>query len=284
MNDTTLTPDAAAQAIMEGLEAGEDVASLLVISEDGPEGDTSALTGHRMVMTSSWSRGGLEDPALTEAARELGGEHLRDPSSGEGAGLHLIPMGEGREVEVYLEIQRPIPELWIVGAGHIGQSLAAAASLLGFQLSVLDDRADFVTKERFPTADRLVTVDFSDPFADMTFRKSTHVVLVTRGHRFDYECLRRILRVDPFPSYVGMIGSQRRVRATFGQLLEEGITRERIAAVHAPIGLDLGAETPAEIAISVAAEVVLAVRGGTGAPLGEMAQVLDRFFKEETDE
>ena len=283
MTDATLTPDAAAQAIMEGLEAGEDVVSLLVISEGGPEGDTSALTGHRMVMTSSWSRGGLGDPALTEAVRELGKEHLRDPSS-EGAGLHLIPMGEGKEVEVYLEIQRPIPELWIVGAGHIGQSLAAAASLLGFQLSVLDDRADFVTKERFPTADRLVTVDFSDPFADMTFRKWTHVVLVTRGHRFDYECLRRILMVDPFPSYVGMIGSQRRVRATFGQLLEEGIPRERIAAVHAPIGLDLGAETPAEIAISVAAEVVLAARGGTGAPLGEMAQVLDRFFKEETDE
>jgi len=283
MNDPTLTPVAAAQAIMEGLEAGEDVVSLLVTSEGGPEGDTSALTGHRMVMTPSWSRGGLGDPALTEAARELGGEHLRDLSS-EGAGLHLIPIGEGKEVEVYLEIQRPSPELWIVGAGHIGQSLAAAATLLGFQLSVLDDRADFVTKERFPTADRLVTVDFSDPFADMTFRKWTHVVLVTRGHRFDYECLRRILRVDPFPSYVGMIGSQRRVRATFGQLLEEGIPRERIAAVHAPIGLDLGAETPAEIAISVAAEVVLAVRGGTGAPLGEMAQVLDRFFKEETDE
>ncbi len=283
MNDPTLTPDAAAQAIMEGLEAGEDVVSLLVISEGGPEGDTSALTGHRMVMTSSWSRGGLGDPALTEAARELGGEHLRDPSS-EGAGLHLIPMGEGKEVEVYLEIQRPIPELWIVGAGHIGQSLAAAASLLGFQVSVLDDRADFVTKERFPTADRLLTVDFSDPFADMTFQKWTHVVLVTRGHRFDYECLRRILMVDPFPSYVGMIGSQRRVRATFGQLMEEGIPRERIAAVHAPIGLDLGAETPAEIAISVAAEVVLAARGGTGAPLGEMAQVLNRFFKEETDE
>jgi xanthine dehydrogenase accessory factor len=283
MNDHTLTPDTAAQAILEGLEAGEGVASLLVISEDGHEGGTSALTGHRMVMTSSWSRGGLGDRVLTEAARELGGERLRDPRS-EGAGLHLIPMGAGKEAEIYLEIHRPLPELWIVGAGHIGQSLAAAASLLGFQVSVLDDRSDFVTAERFPSADRLVTVDFSDPFAHMTFHKWTHVVLVTRGHRFDYECLRRILKVDPFPTYLGMIGSQRRVRATFAQLLEEGIPRERLAAVHAPIGLDLGSETPAEIAISVAAELVLSARGGTGAPLGEMVKVLDRFFKEETDE
>jgi xanthine dehydrogenase accessory factor len=209
--------------------------------------------------------------------------HLLDPSR-EGAGLHVIPLEDGREVEVYLEVHRPVAELWIVGAGHIGQSLAAAGSLLGFHVSVLDDRPEFVTRERFPTVDRLVTVDFADPFADLTFRKWTHVVLVTRGHRFDYECLRRVLMADPFPSYLGMIGSQRRVRATFGRLLEEGVSRERIARVHAPIGLDLGAETPAEIAISVAAEFVLAARGGTGAPLREMARVLDRFFKEEADE
>ena len=94
MNDHTLTPDDAALAIMEGLGAGEDVASLLVVSEDGPEGDTSALTGRRMVMTSSWSRGSLGDPVLTEAARALGGECLGDPGSEE-AGLHLLPMGDG---------------------------------------------------------------------------------------------------------------------------------------------------------------------------------------------
>jgi xanthine dehydrogenase accessory factor len=99
-------------------------------------------------------------------------------------------------------------------------------------------------------------------------------VLVTRGHRHDYDCLLELARRGAEPRYVGMIGSRRRVRAAFEQLAAEGISAEWLARVHAPLGLDIGAETPAEIAVAVAAEIVLALRGGTARPLSERAQVL----------
>ncbi len=119
---------------------------------------------------------------------------------------------------------------------------------------------------------------------------TSHVVLVTRGHKYDYECLRHLLRTEVEPPYVGMIGSRRRIRAAFSQLQSEGLEREgtaserlerdRLSRVRAPIGLDIGAETPVEIAVAVLAEIILQWRGGTGAPLTDQERILDRFFKE----
>jgi xanthine dehydrogenase accessory factor len=141
----------------------------------------------------------------------------------------------------------------------------------------LDDRPQFATRERFPEADEVRSVDLGDPFADIPLHRWSHVVLVTRGHRYDYECLRKVLERSPLPGYIGMIGSRRRVRATFDALLEEGFQRELLARVHAPIGLDLGGDTPAEIAVSVAAEIVHHWNGGSGQPLSEKERILERF-------
>jgi xanthine dehydrogenase accessory factor len=156
-------------------------------------------------------------------------------------------------------------------------------AMLGYRVTVLDDRPDFATRERFPEAERLIRADFSDPFADVTLHERSFLLLVTRGHKYDYECLVRALRADPLPAYIGMIGSRRRVRATYVQLLDEGIDRSLLARIHAPVGLDIGAETPEEIAVSVAAELVMLDRGGTGVPLREVERVADRFFKDEDD-
>lgn len=193
------------------------------------------------------------------------------------AGTYSLPLAAGGEMEVFLELHHPSPELVIVGAGHVAQPLCTMGALLGLHVKILDDRPQFATLERFPEAHALVQVDFSDPFAQVPLHAWSHVVLVTRGHKYDYECLRRVLLAPTLPAYMGMIGSRRRVRATFEALLREGISRERLALVHAPIGLDIGSETPAEIALSVAAELVHHRRGGTGRPLSEMEHVLDRF-------
>jgi xanthine dehydrogenase accessory factor len=107
------------------------------------------------------------------------------------------------------------------------------------------------------------------------------VLLVTRGHRYDFECLRKVLLSEPLPGYIGMIGSRRRVRATFQALLEEGFSRDLLDQVRAPIGLDIGGQTPAEIAISVAAELVHLWRGGTGRPKREEERILERFFDDQ---
>jgi xanthine dehydrogenase accessory factor len=185
---------------------------------------------------------------------------------------------EGMHDGLYLELHGPRPELVIVGAGHIAQPLSSMGALLGFRVTVVDDRPSFATRERFPDASSVVTVDFAEPFADVALHALSHVVLVTRGHRYDYECLRRLLHLHPGPGYVGMIGSRRRVRATFEALVREAIPRERLATVHAPVGLDLGARTPAEIAVSVAAELVQHGRGGSGRPLRDVERVLERFL------
>jgi len=128
-----------------------------------------------------------------------------------------------------------------------------------------------------------VRADFADPFAGVPLHDRSHLLLVTRGHKYDYECLVRALWTDPPPAYIGMIGSRRRVRATFVQLLDEGVERSLLDRIHAPVGLDIGAETPEEIAVAVAAELVKLSRGGTGAPLKDVERVAERFFDDHTE-
>src|SRR5690606_4485033 len=132
-------------------------------------------------------------------------------------------------------------ELVIVGAGHIARPLARVGAMLGFRVLVLDDRPDFATRERFPEAERLIRADFSDPFRGVPLGRGTHLVLVTRGHKYDYEALRDVLMRGIDLAYIGMVGSQRRVRAALEQLVRDGIPRDRLERVHAPIGLDIRA-------------------------------------------
>jgi len=150
--------------------------------------------------------------------------------------------------------------------------------MLGTRVEVLDDRPDFAAADRFPEAAAVRVIALRDPFADMDLGPSDHVVLVTRGHSFDYECLVRLLRMSAWPGYIGMIGSRRRVRATHEQLVREGFTTDEMRRVRAPVGLDLGGQTPAEIAVSVVAEIILFHAGGTGVPLVEKERVVERFF------
>lgn len=284
-----LSPPRAAAGILEAVERGESVALLLLVDEEAGEG-----RGRRLLVSREWSRGSLGSGPLDRAAeraarRALEGEGPEEgivevgpelESEGE-APADRDASGEDDTVRVYMEVHHPQPELVVVGAGHIAQPLSTLGSILGCRVFVLDDRPEFATRERFPEAEDVVKVDFDDPFADVPIRRHSHLVLVTRGHKYDYECLRRVLRADPMPAYIGMIGSRRRVRATYAQLMDEGIGWERISRVRAPVGLDLEAETPGEIAVAVAAEIVQMWRGGTGQPLREQERVLERFFDED---
>lgn len=226
------------------------------------------------------THGSLGDSPTDAAAVEKLAAALDDRRASDG--IRGLKVGDV-QIELYVEIRRPIRELIVVGAGHVAQPMAHMGAILGYRVTVLDDRPDFATRERFPEAERLIRADFSDPFADVLLHERSFLLLVTRGHKYDYECLVRALRADPLPAYIGMIGSRRRVRATYVQLLDEGIDRSLLARIHAPVGLDIGAETPEEIAVSVAAELVMLDRGGTGVPLREVERVADRFFKDEDD-
>jgi len=265
----------AAEALRQMLATVEEGGSAACLTvAHGPSAGKRLLLLRR-VRGSDTVEGSLGTPALDAAAEALAVEALQHPRGTHG--LHELQAG-GEVVEVYLEARGPVQELVIVGAGHIAQPLSQVGALLGFNVTVIDDRPDFATQERFPQAHRLVRVDFSDPFGAVTIHPGSYVLLVTRGHRYDYECLIRILRMDPPPAYIGMIGSRRRVRATFVQLLEEGIARPRLDEIHAPVGLDIKAETPEEIAVAVAGELVKVRRGGTGASLRDVERVAERFF------
>jgi xanthine dehydrogenase accessory factor len=282
------------------VEAGASAACVVLVG--GPRG-----TGHRVLLVrredgTEEHTGSLGDDGLDRRALEAARSALDDPrhrdglvTPGDGAERDEAETarnvdagdesaGEGAPVELYVEVRRPVPELVVVGAGHIARPLCTVAALLGFRVVVVDDRPAFATRERFPEAERLVQADFSDPFADVPLHGRSHLLLVTRGHKYDYQCLVRILKEETAPAYIGMIGSRRRVRATFHQLLEDGIPHARLGEIHAPVGLDVGAETPEEIAVAVAAELVLVRRGGSGRRLREVERVAERFFPDDGED
>lgn len=197
--------------------------------------------------------GDLEERVLADARAALAGKGHRL--------LHYEPDGE--RLDIFVEVQRRPPTLLIVGAGHIAVPLAQLGSLCAFSVTVLDDRAQFATRERFPTADQVIAAPFRKALREMPIDEDTYIVLVTRGHQHDIDCLLEV--IDKPAAYIGMIGSKRRVRAVFELLArEKGMPLAKFDRVYSPIGLDIGAETPAEIAVSIMAEVIKVFRGNVG--------------------
>jgi xanthine dehydrogenase accessory factor len=165
----------------------------------------------------------------------------------------------GGRMEVFIEPIAPPPDLYVVGAGHVGFHLGRFASAVGFRLHVVDDRESFANRARFPEAVEVVVDDIGQWLASASIAPRSHVVVVTRGHRHDLEAVRALAAREA--AYVGLIGSRAKVARVFDALVAEGVSPEVLRRVHAPIGLDLGAVTPEEIAISILAELI-AVRHG----------------------
>jgi xanthine dehydrogenase accessory factor len=170
--------------------------------------------------------------------------------------------------EVMVEIVEAPVTLLIVGGGHIGLSLATIAAHVGYSVAVLDDREMFANPERFPMADKTMAGDFGEHLPAFPIGRNTYIVMVSRGHRQDETALRLV--IGRGAAYVGMIGSRRRVSTVLRHLAEEGLPLDELEAVYTPIGFDLGAETPEEIAVSIMAELIAFHRGGTGRPMREL--------------
>ncbi|HSJ14795.1 MAG TPA: XdhC family protein [Longimicrobiales bacterium] len=264
MSDVIAAASAASAALAAEL-GGPAVCVLLRV--DGEQAGR-----RRLVWEDGRAAGSLGEAALDDAAGALAQEAFA-------TGRPALRTLDGRDI--FVEVHRAADPLIVVGAGHIAVPLAALGVQLGFQVTVLDDRDEFARAERFAEGVDVQHADFeADPFADVAIDDRTSVALVTRGHRWDFDCLERLLRSDVQPRYIGMIGSRRRTRAALSALLAAGVPRARLAAVRAPIGLDVGAETPVEIAVAIAAELVQARRGGTGEPLTLRERVLERLLPE----
>jgi xanthine dehydrogenase accessory factor len=176
----------------------------------------------------------------------------------------------------------PESRLIILGGGHIGKPLAEFGAQCGFAVTVADDRPAFANPQRFPRASSVFCESFERCFPLLQINPSAFLVIVTRGHRHDMDCLRQALRLEP--AYTGMIGSRRRVGAIMKQLADEGYPADRLAAVRSPIGLDIGAVTPEEIAIAILAEVIQHKRRGMSAGWPQWdREVLEDMLQEQEE-
>lgn len=207
----------------------------------------------------------LDSIVLNQAARFLSSrEETRMFSVNEFA----PEFSSARETQLLFERLQPPPRLVVCGAGHVGASLARLAAFTGYHTTLIDDRADFLKRERFPESEieLVVADDWSTAVSEaIGIGRGVSVAVVTRGHNEDERCMHAVVRANP--DYVGLIGSKRRTSIVIDRLREAGIPDDQLKNIHAPIGLDIGAVSPEEVALAIMAEIVAEHRGGTGNPL-----------------
>ncbi len=246
------------EAIVEGRRRGERMALAAVIARRGstPRKDPAKMLvfedGRQIGTVGGGCMEAEVSRAALEAIRTQKPQLLRfDLTEDDLEETGLIC---GGTLEVYVEPILPQPWLFILGAGHVGRCLARTARDLGFRIAVADDRIKYANRERFPEAEALHVGDWEKVLEELPVDPSSYVVIVTRGHQFDLVCLRFALKSRA--RYIGLIGSRRKIRLFFEKLESEGVDPAEFARVSAPVGLDIGSETPEEIAVSIAAELI----------------------------
>ena len=194
--------------------------------------------------------------ALADGQPRIMHYSLVDPKAGD-------PGVCGGEVEIFVEPLFSAPTVLVVGAGHVGRAVAHLAKWLGFRVAVADDRPDFANAESAPGADAYLSVPLAELPKQLEIRPDTYIVLSTRNMGIDVEGLPALLETPA--GYIGVIGSRRRWASAMQALEAKGVSRENLARVHSPMGLELNAETPEEIAVSILAEIIMIRNGATGA-------------------
>jgi xanthine dehydrogenase accessory factor len=260
-------------AVTEALERGEPAALVTIVSTTG---STPQRVGAKMLvyadgrLVGTIGGGCYENDAFWKAREAIKSRRpqlvhyeLSDDFAEE-SGLIC-----GGQMDVYIEPIEPSPELYVIGAGHVGLHLARLAHEVGFRVHVVDDREKFANPERFPFAAEVVAEDIPAWLERTALPPHAHVVVVTRGHTNDFSALRLLAPRDL--RYLGLIGSRAKVARIYDALVAEGVPASLLQRVHAPIGLDIGAVTPQEIAVSILAELIAVkhgkIRGGDAAAL-----------------
>lgn len=169
-----------------------------------------------------------------------------------------------KDAFVFHEPVAPKERLILYGGGHVSRALCAFAAQAGFSPWIVEDRPEFAGRDRFPDAQKILCQPFPEAWETITLTPQDYVAILTRGHHFDGECLWHILNGEKQPGYLGMIGSKKRVQAQFASFRARGMSAEKLDTVHTPIGLDIGAVTPEEIAIAILAELIAVKRKGRG--------------------
>ncbi len=259
------------QALIDAVEQRESVALVTITAGDGVY--AQAVSRHAVVWPQP-ERCPVGDLGLGEQSRSVFAD-ARNAIAGKTHRQFHYALENGN-FTAFAEVQARPPHLIIAGAGHIAVPLASMAKTCDFLVTVLDDRPQYAHPARFPTADRVVAGPFRPMLDELrqgrpVFDNDTSLVLVTRGHQHDIDCLLEV--VDDPVAYLGMIGSRRRIRAVFELLeTERSIPASKFDRVRAPIGIDIGAITPAEIAVCILAEIICVMREGPLPGMSEQIQ------------
>ena len=246
------------------LERGEIALVVTIVSGPG------AVGAKLLVHENGATVGSLGDPALDSLVLNKAQDFLasREETRMFSVSDFAPDFPSARETSLLFERLQPAPRLVVCGAGHVGASLARLAAFTGYHTTLLDDRAEFLKRERFPEEqiELIVAADWSSAVRDAVGNgRGVSVAVVTRGHNEDEQCMHVAVRANP--DYVGLIGSKRRTSIVIDRLREAGMPEELLRKIHAPIGLDIGAVSPEEVALAIMAEIIAERRGGTGLPM-----------------
>jgi xanthine dehydrogenase accessory factor len=274
------------EALNRALERGDDAALVTIVSS---QGSTPQRVGAKMLvypdgrMVGTIGGGCYENDAFWKAREAI---QTRKPllvkydlnyDFAQENGLVC-----GGQMQVYIEPLESTPRLYVIGAGHVGFNLAKLAATIGFKIHVLDDREKFANSERFPDAESVVVETIPDWLKSADIPSSAYVVIVTRGHTHDLDALRSLAKREL--RYLGLIGSKAKVKRIYDALLDEGMPVEYLQRVHAPVGLDIGAVSPEEIAVAILAELIAVRRGKIHDPrVAAVSMRWDRLDKVPTE-
>ncbi len=241
-----------ADEVVAAYEGGTPVAIVNLMVT--PEGSNLQVGAKMLVRENGSIQGDLGDP------------HLNDEAAKKARGLMAMGKNEyvisKSGVEYYIEAYTTPPTLVIAGGGHVSKALAPIAKSVGFRLFIIDDREEFANPERFPEADIVRVADYETGFADLPINANSFIIIATRGHRFDDAATAAAARTPA--SFVGLLGSRRKTILIYEELLKKGFTMDQVRSIHSPVGLDIGARTPEEIAISIMSEILAFRLGGKG--------------------
>jgi xanthine dehydrogenase accessory factor len=249
--------------LLEAYQGGEPVALATVVNV--PEGATT-LGAKLLLSIDGATSGTLGNPDLDARAVEIA-QRVADLGA-----IESFITDEG--TEVFIEGFTTPPTLIMVGGGHVGKATADLAHTLGYQVYIVDDREEFANAERYPYAEQTIVTSYDGWSEHLSINVNTFIVVATRGHRFDDMALESALKTSA--RYIGLLGSRRKTLMIYQRLLQQGTSLERLKEVHAPIGLDIGALAPEELAVSIMSEIIMARRGGKGGPMQMEQRYLDR--------
>jgi xanthine dehydrogenase accessory factor len=250
-------------AALSASREDEPAALVTVIST---EGSTPQKAGAKMVVYADGRIVGTIGGGCVEAEMIRRARHAIDQHRSQLASYDLTPdqAGEdglvcGGRMQVFIEPIEGVPTLLLFGAGHVAQPLARLAKSVGFRVEVADDRAKFANVERFPEADRILVEPFTEAAAQMTLGRSAYAIVVTRGHKGDADALQAVLGKGL--RFVGLLGSRPKAVHVISELTQRGVPAASLAEIHVPLGVEIGAQSPEEIAVSILAEIIAVRRG-----------------------